>query len=141
MECATLADALREHLPKTAAFLEKIAAALRHEEISTSTFARLYPKCENISVDYAVLEPRSAKGEQAVEHLLPARRFWLERSGIVDGAPRAHMREEQRQTEPDFRASACFTAECERELCSRAGKFVAAVGVMTWWWWKPKTRC
>ena len=28
-------------------------------------FRELYPKCENISVDYAVLEPRSAKGEHA----------------------------------------------------------------------------
>jgi len=25
--------------------------------------SKLYPKCENISIDYAVLEPRSAKGE------------------------------------------------------------------------------
>ncbi len=30
---------------------------------SPSTFRKLYPKCENISIDYAVLEPRSAKGE------------------------------------------------------------------------------
>ena len=28
-------------------------------------FREFYPKCENISVDYAVLEPRSAKGEHA----------------------------------------------------------------------------
>jgi mannose-1-phosphate guanylyltransferase len=60
----TLADALREHLPGTAAKLEKIAAAW-----STRNFERvlqnLYPKCENISIDYAVLEPRSQKGERA----------------------------------------------------------------------------
>jgi mannose-1-phosphate guanylyltransferase len=28
-------------------------------------FAEVYPQCENISVDYAVLEPRSKKGEDA----------------------------------------------------------------------------
>lgn len=58
----TFANAVREHLPETAPYLEQIAAAFGTEKF-TATFAALYPKCENISVDYAVLEPRSAKGE------------------------------------------------------------------------------
>jgi len=57
----TLADALREHLPKTASLLEQIAASYGTAEFE-ATFAELYPQCENISVDYALLEPRSAKG-------------------------------------------------------------------------------
>ena len=60
----TLTNALTEHLPKTASVLEKIAADFGSREFSR-TFRRLYPRCENISVDYAILEPRSAKGEQA----------------------------------------------------------------------------
>ena len=60
----TLTNALIEHLPKTAAVLKKIAAAYGNRGFST-TFARLYPRCEDISVDYGILEPRSAKGEQA----------------------------------------------------------------------------
>src|SRR5580693_1214749 len=60
----TLAKALREHLPKTASLLEEIAAAFGTLKFA-ATFRRLYPRCENISVDYAVLEPRSVKGEQA----------------------------------------------------------------------------
>jgi mannose-1-phosphate guanylyltransferase len=60
----TLANALCEHLPKTAEILEKIAAAFGTRKFATQ-FSKLYPKCENISVDYAVLEPRSAKGETA----------------------------------------------------------------------------
>ena len=59
----TLANALREHLPKTATILEKIAAAYGTRKFA-ETFRKLYPKCENISVDYALLEPRSAKGEE-----------------------------------------------------------------------------
>jgi len=58
----TLANALREHLPNTAPLLEKIAAAYGTNKFAT-TFRKLYPKCENISIDYAVLEPRSTKGE------------------------------------------------------------------------------
>jgi mannose-1-phosphate guanylyltransferase len=60
----TLANALHEHLPKTAAILEEIASVYGTKKFA-QTFRKLYPKCENISVDYAVLEPRSAKGEQA----------------------------------------------------------------------------
>jgi mannose-1-phosphate guanylyltransferase len=60
----TLANAMREHLPKTAALLEKITAAFGTPEFD-SVFADLYPQCENISVDVGVLEPRSAKGEGA----------------------------------------------------------------------------
>jgi mannose-1-phosphate guanylyltransferase len=72
----TLANAVREHLPETAPLLEAIAAAYgtpRFEEV----FHSAYPKCENISVDYAVLEPRSAKGEH-LSHLycIPAEFSW-----------------------------------------------------------------
>ena len=59
----TLADALREHLPNTAPVLEQIAASYGTPAFA-ATFAELYPKCENISIDYAVLEPRSKKGEE-----------------------------------------------------------------------------
>ena len=72
----TLADALREHLPNTALVLEQIAAGYGtpgfHE-----TFAGLYPKCENISIDYAVLEPRSKKGEgKSGIYCIPASFGW-----------------------------------------------------------------
>jgi mannose-1-phosphate guanylyltransferase len=72
----TLANAVREHLPETAPLLETIAAAYGTPEFD-AVFAKLYAKCENISVDYAVLEPRSAKGEHT-SHLycLPAEFSW-----------------------------------------------------------------
>ena len=49
----------------------------RARRSSTRSSAPLYPKCENISVDYAVLEPRSAKGEH-LSHLycIPAEFSW-----------------------------------------------------------------
>lgn len=80
----TLANAIREHCPEMGPVLEKIAAArsdadseldgpLEFERI----FAEVYPLCQNISVDYAVLEPRSAKGELRSEiYCLPADFGW-----------------------------------------------------------------
>ncbi len=72
----TLANAVREHLPETAPLLEEIAAAYGTPEFE-KVFRELYPKCENISVDYAVMEPRSAKGEHKSNlFCLPAEFAW-----------------------------------------------------------------
>lgn len=72
----TLANAVRQHLPETAPLLEKIAAAWDTPDFAR-VFADLYPRCENISVDYAILEPRSAKGEHHSNlYCLPARFGW-----------------------------------------------------------------
>jgi mannose-1-phosphate guanylyltransferase len=72
----TLAGAIREHCQAMAPLLEKIAAAHGKPEFE-QVFAEIYPQCENISVDYAVLEPRSAKGEMESEiYCLPADFGW-----------------------------------------------------------------
>ena len=72
----TLANAIREHKPQMAPLLEKIAAAHGTPEFA-HIFAELYPQCQDISVDYAILEPRSAKGEAASEiFCLPADFAW-----------------------------------------------------------------
>jgi mannose-1-phosphate guanylyltransferase len=72
----TLANAIREHLSETAPFLQQIAEAYgtpRFEQV----FREVYPLCENISIDYAVLEPRSAKGEHRSNiYCLPAEFGW-----------------------------------------------------------------
>jgi mannose-1-phosphate guanylyltransferase len=60
----TLTAAIREHSPAMAPLLEKIADAFGTPEFA-AVFADVYPQCENISVDYAILEPRSKKGEAA----------------------------------------------------------------------------
>jgi mannose-1-phosphate guanylyltransferase len=72
----TLANAVREHLPETAPLLESIAAAWGTPQFD-EVFHQAYPKCENISVDYAVLEPRSAKGEHISNlYCIPAEFSW-----------------------------------------------------------------
>lgn len=60
----TLANAIRQHCPELVAPLEKIVAAFGTPRF-TAVFAEEYPACKAISIDYAVLEPRSALGEGA----------------------------------------------------------------------------
>ncbi len=72
----TLADAIREHQPEMALLLEKIAAAYGTADFAR-IFAEVYPLCASISVDYAVLEPQSAKGElQSELYCLPGDFAW-----------------------------------------------------------------
>jgi mannose-1-phosphate guanylyltransferase len=74
----TLANAIREHCPAMAPLLERIAAAYRtSKEEFEHVFAEVYPQCDNISIDYAVLEPRSAQGEAGAEiYSLPGDFEW-----------------------------------------------------------------
>ena len=55
--------------------LERIAAAFGTSEFD-EVFAAEYPKVENISIDYAVLEPRSARGADSNIFCLPADFGW-----------------------------------------------------------------
>jgi mannose-1-phosphate guanylyltransferase len=124
----TLADALREHLPKTAAILEKIAAAFGTKKFG-QVFRRLYPKCENISVDYAILEPRSAKGEQKSNiFCLPARFGWND----LGSWTALHEHRVAKQTPPDdnlITSDGAFTLDAQGNYIHAPGKFVAAIGV------------
>jgi mannose-1-phosphate guanylyltransferase len=74
----TLANAIREYCPAMAPLLERIAEARRVSNAEFDrVFAEVYPQCENISIDYAVLEPRSAKGEAGAEiYCLPGDFDW-----------------------------------------------------------------
>jgi len=123
----TLANALREHLPKTASLLEEIAAAFGTRGFS-ETFRRLYPRCENISVDYAVLEPRSAKGEQAGNIVcLPADFGWND-LGSWTALHEHHMKSNPPQGNL-INGAGVFVLNAHGNYVHAPGKFVAAVGV------------
>ena len=124
----TLADALQEHLPKTAPLLEEIAASFGTSRFAAK-FRKLYPKCENISVDYAVLEPRSAKGEQASDiFCLPADFGWNDLGSWT--ALHEHHNAKSTPAEGNLIASSgAFVLNARANYVHAPGKFVAAVGV------------
>ncbi len=124
----TLADALREHLPKTARLLERTAAAFGTARFA-STLRQLYPKCENISVDYAVLEPRSAKGEQASKiYCIPANFGWND-LGSWTALHEHHLAKAQPRDGNLIQGSGSFTLNAHGNYVHAPGKFIATVGV------------
>lgn len=124
----TLVNALKEYLPKTAPLLEQIAAMYGTPKF-TSTFRKLYPKCENISVDYAILEPRSARGEQA-SHLfcLPADFGWND-LGSWTALHEHHSAKHQPRDGNLITSQGIFTLDANGNYIHAPGKFVAAIGV------------
>jgi mannose-1-phosphate guanylyltransferase len=134
----TLADALREHLPNTAPLLEEIAASYGSRKFE-KTFAKLYPKCENISIDYAVLEPRSAKGEgRSGIYCIPASFGWNDLgswAALYEHRSSQPQQAQKRRTDSGNMESAnviladeSFTLNAEGNFI-HSSKFVAAVGV------------
>jgi len=124
----TLAKALREHLPNTAPLLEKIAAAYGTRKFG-GTFRKLYPKCESISIDYAVLEPRSAKGEnQSRIFCLPSDFGWND-LGSWAALHEHHMSRAKTAGGSRASASGSFALNAANNYVHAPGKFVALVGV------------
>ncbi len=126
----TLANAVREHLPETAPLLESIAAAWgtpKFDEI----FRNTYLKCENISVDYAVLEPRSAKGEHLSNlFCIPAEFSWNDLgswSSLYEYQLETRMRGDAEGNVTDTGGHMAIEANDNYIFSPR--KFVALVGV------------
>ena len=124
----TIANALREHLPDTASVLERIAASFGTRKFE-STFRKLYPKCENISIDYAVLEPRSAKGEGTSNiYCLPADFGWNDLGSWT--ALHEHQTAKQKSSNTNILVGdGNFTLDATGNYVHAPGKFVATVGV------------
>jgi mannose-1-phosphate guanylyltransferase len=123
----TLARALEEHLPETAAVLDKISSAYGTAKFAAS-FRRLYPQCEDISVDYALVEPRAAKGERESRiFLLPADFGWND----LGSWTALHEHQVQKSTPADgnlIRSQGLFTLNASGNYVHSPGKFVAVVG-------------
>jgi mannose-1-phosphate guanylyltransferase len=121
-------NALREHLPNTAPLLEEIAASYGTRRFA-DTFRRLYPKSENISIDYAVLEPRSAKGEnQSRIFCLPSDFGWND-LGSWTALHEHHAAKARPGDRNRVSASGSFALNADNNYIHVPGKFVAVVGV------------
>jgi len=124
----TLCNALREHLPKTAPVLERIAATFGTPRFAT-TLRRLYAKCQNISIDYAVLEPRSGKGERASNiYCLPADCAWND-LGSWTSLHEHSVGKTQPENGNLILSEGVFTVDAAGNYFHAPKKFVAAIGV------------
>jgi mannose-1-phosphate guanylyltransferase len=72
---STFLDLLKRLLPKTHAALLRLADAIGTPRYN-SALRRIYPQLENISVDYAILEPASRDSRRSPVFVIPAEIGW-----------------------------------------------------------------
>ena len=123
----TFCAAVREHAPDLVAPLEAIAAAYGTPEFE-AVFAREYPHCESISVDYAILERRSAKGEQRSNIFsLPADFGWNDLGSWA--SLHEHLGSSDRENVMDGETTGLFAIQASGNYVFAPGKTVALLGV------------
>src|SRR5882672_5249315 len=124
----TLTRALREHLSETAPYLEQIAATWGTKDFD-KTFASLYPKCENISIDYAVLEPRSAKGEHSSKLFCLRAEFGWNDLGSWAALYEHHATDQKDDQKNVVHSKGSYALNATGNYVYAPDKFIATVGV------------
>ena len=123
----TFVAAIREHVPDMVPMMEKIAEAYGTPEFD-EVFAREYPLCENISVDYAVLERRSAKGEARSNiYCLPADFGWNDLGSWA--SLHEHLATHENENVVDGETTGLFAIQSGGNYVYAPGKTVALLGV------------
>jgi mannose-1-phosphate guanylyltransferase len=124
----TLANALRDHFSESAPFLQKIAAAWGTPQFE-KRYAELYSRCENISIDYAVLEPRSAKGQHSSKLFCLRADFGWNDLGSWAALYEHHALNHKDGNENVVESRDTYALNASGNYIYAPQKFVAAVGV------------
>ncbi|MCL2660918.1 MAG: sugar phosphate nucleotidyltransferase [Acidobacteriaceae bacterium] len=127
-----LMTALERHSPEMAMLLAKIAEAYGTPAFE-QVFAEAYPRCQNISIDYAVLEPLSTMGEAASEiYCLPADFGWNDLgcwSALHEHVANGDAERMSRTNIFDKSENPCVEIDARGNYVYAPGKAVALVGV------------
>jgi mannose-1-phosphate guanylyltransferase len=120
---STFIENLRRHLPKTHAELEKLAASIGTRAYEKKLRA-VYPKLENISVDYAILERATQQSGPPQVFVIPAEIGW---SDIGSWAAVYELL--AKQPGENVFGGEGHTLDASGNLLYSPSKFVAAIGV------------
>lgn len=120
---STLLRNIERHLPKTHAALLRLADSIGTARYA-ATLRRTYPQIENISIDYAVLEPASRDPKRSPVFVLPAAVGW---SDIGSWAAVYELL--ARRVGENVSAGNHLALDAEGNFLWSPSKFVAAIGV------------
>jgi mannose-1-phosphate guanylyltransferase len=120
---STFLEHLKRFLPATHAAMQELAGAIGTRRY-TSALHRIYPKLQNISVDYAVMEPATRDGAGANVFVIPAAVGW---SDIGSWAAVYELL--AGKAGPNVSSGASFMLDAEGNYLWSPKKFIAAIGV------------
>jgi len=120
---STFLDALKEFLPKTHALIEELAQHIGKRSYAAK-LKRIYPKLENISVDYAILERATQQDGAPRVFVIPAEMGW---SDIGSWAAVYELL--AKHPAENIFAGPGHTLDAVGNFLWSPGKYVAAIGV------------
>jgi mannose-1-phosphate guanylyltransferase len=129
---STFLENLRRYVPKTHGDLEELARTIGTPRYA-SALRKIYPRLENISVDYAILEPATRNAKTPVVHVLPAEIGWSD-IGSWEAvheliAASAQTNRQLEKTSGNISAGPHFTLDAANNFLWSPKKFIAAIGV------------
>jgi mannose-1-phosphate guanylyltransferase len=120
---STFLENLKRFLPATHHALQELAAAIGTRRY-TSALHRIYPRLENISVDYSVMEPATRAAGKPRVFVIPAKVGWSD----IGSWAAVHEFLASRASS-NVSAGASFTLDAVGNYFWSPKKFVAAIGV------------
>jgi mannose-1-phosphate guanylyltransferase len=120
---STFLECLRKFLPQTWSALGELQQSIGTPRYSRA-LAEIYPRLENISVDYAIMEPASRRSGPQRVFMLPAKVGW---SDIGSWAAVYELL--ARRKADNICENEPFTLDAEGNFLSSPRKFVAAIGI------------
>jgi mannose-1-phosphate guanylyltransferase len=129
---STYMENLRRFVPKTHAALEELAATIGTPRY-TGALRAIYPRLENISVDYAILEPATRQPGNRMVHVLPAEIGWSDIGSwqaVYELLAAAEKPSRQSQTADTNISSGPHVAiDADGNFLWSPNKFIAAIGI------------
>jgi len=120
---STILVELKKHLPRTFDVLQELAGHIGTGKYTTQ-LRKVYPKLENISVDYAILERATLAAAKPQVFVVPAEVAW---SDI--GSWEAVYELLARSSSENIYGGSGHFIESSGNLVSSPGRFIAAIGV------------
>jgi mannose-1-phosphate guanylyltransferase len=120
---STILDEMQEHLPSTFTILEALASRIGTRKY-TSQLRKVYPRLENISVDYAILERTTSNVDVPKVFVIPAEVGW---SDIGSWAAVYELL--AKSPDENIFSGKGHALDASGNFISSPGKFVAAIGV------------
>jgi mannose-1-phosphate guanylyltransferase len=120
---STFLERLKQYLPKTSAALEALSSTIGTRNYE-SKLRSIYPRLENIAVDYAVLEPATRENGAPRVFVIPADMGW---SDI--GSWTAVHEQSARDSRGNVLSGAGYLLDADGNFVWSPGKFVGLIGV------------
>lgn len=124
---STFLENLRKYIPKTVEALEALEKHIGRRSY-TAQLNKIYPKLENISVDFALLEPATRESGDPKVFVIPAEVGWSD-IGSWTAVYELLAKQAGQNVVAGAKSTASYSLDAQGNFLYSPDKFIAAIGV------------